>query len=195
MFEMKIDTSDMLRVVDQMEGAFDQVPFAMSRALNDAAFEARQHLIDVTWPQSVTRRNTGFLAQALHIERSNKYDLSVSIVDKLGRANLAKHADGGVKLPRGAHLAIPTSAVSIGSHGVAPGQKPAVLTNKIVKGNGIYQWQGKGKNRHLVLMYVLATHATIKKDVPFREDFQTVMMSSMTASFPKRMEEAMETRK
>ena len=91
-------------------------------------------------------------------------------------------------------MAIPTAAVTIGSHGVSPGQKPMALANKVVKGNGIYQWQGKGKHRRLVLMYVLATHVVIKKDVPFREEFSAAMNEAVALHFPTRLQEAMATR-
>ena len=196
MFEIKIDASEFERKTADMGAAFDQMPFAMSRALNDAVTETRQHFIDITWPSHVTMRNASFLGWALKMEFSTKDNLTVAIYDQSeNRGRLAMHADGGTKLPHSGHLAIPTDAVKLGASGVRANMKPMALANKVVKGNGIYQWQGRGKNRRLVLMYVLATSAKIKPTVPFREDFNTVMRASMTASFPRRMMEAMATRR
>ena len=44
MFNFEFDVDGLIKA------AADQMPFALSRALNDAVKDAREHLIDKTWP-------------------------------------------------------------------------------------------------------------------------------------------------
>jgi hypothetical protein len=193
MFEVKIDESDFARVTRQMDAAYGQMPYAMSRALNDAADEAYQSLIDHTWPSSVTVRNASFLRWALRTKFSTKDDLRVEIYDTTpdNRARLQMHAKGGTKLPRAKALAIPTSNVRRSGSGVASDQRPANLKNKVVKGGLIFQAYGRGKQKKLRLMYTLHPSATQPKDVPFYEDFEEIMRESSAKHFPVRMMQAM----
>ena len=194
-FEVKFDLDDFLEQADAIGGALDQVPFALSRALNDAATEARRSLIDETWPDHVTVRNSGFLRWALHTEFSTKQNLVVSVEDRSGRARLKMHDEGGVKTPRGENLAIPVGAFPHGAHGIPTAQRPAFLARKVVIGNRIYQRVGTGANSRLRLMYVLKPSANQPADVPFTEDFETSMRRSAREHFPERMRQAMRTRR
>lgn len=198
MFEVKIDASDFERVTSRMSAAADQMPFALSRALNDAAKETYEHLIGDTWPSAVTVRKPDFLRWALHTKFSTKHDLTIEIYDNTpdARAHLKLHAEGGTKLPKGKQLAIPIKGnVTRGPQGVAVNQRPRNLIGKVVKGNLIFQAQGAGKHRKLVLMYSLKPSAKQPKDVPFQRDFETVMREATAREFPKRMMEAMRTRR
>ncbi|KWV60537.1 hypothetical protein AS156_28570 [Bradyrhizobium macuxiense] len=197
MFTFKIDLAPFEEQVKRMDAAIDQMPFALSRALNDAANDAYEYLIEETWPKAVKVRNASFLRWALRTKWSTKYDLEVEIFDNTPdqRAHLALHASGGVKLPKGAHLVVPTDNVSRGASGVRQSQRPANMPNKVVKGNKIYQAVGRGKNKHLRLMYILTPKVQQPADVPFFEDFETIMRESSQRHFAKRMMEAMRTRK
>lgn len=195
MFELKIDASAFEVWSVAMDAMLDQIPFALSRALNDAAFDARQVLVDQTWPSHVTVRNTSFIGWALKIERSDKYNLRVTIYDQSkGNVHLPLHAEGGTKTAKG-RFAIPTAAVSLTSQGARTNQKPSNLARKVVIGNAIYQQQGHGRNQKLVKMYTLAHSVKQPADVPFEQDFETAMRASITAHFPVRMMEAMKTRR
>lgn len=197
MFAFALDAEDFAKKSEDMGAALDQMPFALSRALNDAADETYNYLIDQTWPRSVTVRNAGFMRWALRTEFSTKYNLVVSIYDNTPdkRAHLALHASGGVKVAKSGRLAIPTSNVMRSARGVAPSQKPAVLGRKVVKGNLVFQGTGSGKMSKLKLMYVLTPKANQPKDVPFYADFQSQMTEASSRHFPGRMMEAMKTRK
>lgn len=195
MFDLQIDAGEFERKVADMGAALDQLPFALSRALNDAVKEARQVLTDETWPQHVTVRNNAFIGWALRTEFSTKYDLRVMIYDRSkGNVHLNLHADGGVKTAKG-DFAIPTKAVTLTAHGVTDSQRPRNLARKVKIGNAIFQEQGRGKNKKLVKMFTLARTVKQPADVPFEQDFETAMRASITASFPQRMKEAMQTRR
>lgn len=196
MLDLRFDLRDFERKAREIGGALDQVPFAISLAMNEAAEKTRTRLIAQTWPSHVKVRKSGFMNAALTTkgQRATKRSLKVVIYDQLHRASLPLHAQGGVKQSKG-RLAIPTSAVRIGTSGVVASQRPANLARKLVKGNLIFQSQGKGKNKKLRLMYKLAKSARIRKDVPFIEDFRTTMLAELRQSFPKAMARAMAGRR
>ena len=101
-------------------------PMLYQRALNSAATFARRRLVDDTWPSHVTVRNPGFLRskEVLWTDFSDKHNLRIVIRDITPdqRAHLELHAKGGVKTPKGAHLAVPIAGNILGiqptAHGV-----------------------------------------------------------------------------
>lgn len=196
MFEVNIDVSPFEEKVRQMGAAMDQLPFALSRALNDAADETYNALIETTWTQAVKVRNPNFLRWALRTKFSTKYDLTVAIYDNTPdqRGHLALHAEGGLKVGRG-RIAVPTGNVTKTGSGVARDQRPSALSRKVVKGNLIFQATGRGKRQKLKLMYVLAKQARQPKDVPFWDDFSKDMTDSAKRHFSQRVMEAMRTRR
>lgn len=195
MFEIKIDAAPFERLTEQMGAAMDQMPFAMSRALNDAANEAYEFLIDETWPKSVTVRNSNFLRWALRTKFSTKYDLTVSIYDNTPdhRGHLDLHAEGGIKTGAKGRIVIPTANVTKSARGWS--DRPSTLSRKVVKGNLIFQASGRGQKQGLKLMFVIARSARQPMDVPFQADFDTVMVESAQRHFVPRMIEAMRTRR
>lgn len=195
MFELKLDIQEFERATANMGAAYDQMPFAVSRALNDAVKDTREVLVNETWPQHVQERNKSFIGWALHTEFSTKENLRVEIFDQSNRAHLKLHADGGIKQSHG-RLAIPTYNVKAGAHGVRKGQRPRDLANKVVIGDGIYQRMRGGRNRgKLMLMYILKPSATQPADVPFRSAFEASMRTYAARYFPIRMMQAMRTRR
>eukprot|EP01037_Dinobryon_pediforme_P017840 gene17840-18068_t len=121
-------------------------------------------------------RNKGFIGAALRVDNASKRDLTVTITDAKmqGRGNLSLHADGGSKHAKSV-LAIPSVIVK--------------------RGDVIYQRIGKGKSEKLKLMYVLKPSAVIKKDVPFRSDFEAAMIGDLRANLPAAMLKAMQSAK
>ena len=208
-FDFKIDLSDFEKAAMELGGELDQVRFAAANAMNDAVEHARSILINDTWPDHINERNHSFLNASLTTRgsRATKKSLSVTLYDKLGHGNLAEHAEGGIRTPRGKSLAVPASKHIVrGQHGVSKGQKPRSLPNTFIKDGVIYQKRGsyvksgsrkvKGQdNRRLELMYVLKPQTTIKKDVPFYEVFEQVVTDSIGRSFAARLEKAMKTRR
>lgn len=178
-----------------MKAARDQMPFAISVALNKAAQVTEARLASETWARHVEVRNRGFIRAALEIERSDKRNLRVAVYDRLGRANLKLHDTGGTARSKGGRFAIPTSKVRKGSKGVIASQRPANLKRKVVKGGLIFQAVGTGKASRLQLMFNLRPTNQVKADVPFRRDFQRFMREEMRREFPKAMLKAMRTRR
>jgi hypothetical protein len=182
----------------ELGAAADQVPYALSRAFNTALTNTRRVLTESTWPSAVEVHNKSFLTAALRVNYSNKSDLRGSIYDTLHRANLAGHAYGDTKTPRGIHLAIPPKGLfPRGASGISKGNRPRALIAKTPKRalritpKGIFI--GEGGRLHL--QYGFKSSANQPADVRFEEDFKTSMLADVRTSFPKAMIEAMATRK
>jgi hypothetical protein len=193
MIEVEFDGDILLKQALDLGASIDQIPYILARSMNDAAQATRSYLIGTTWPSHVQVRNTSFLNAALTTKdaRASKDHLEVTIYDKLGRANLELHAEGGTRTPHGSNLAIGSSNVQRGARGVVPSQRPRALKNAIRIGDVVYQ----RINGRLKLMYVIKPQAQIKKDVPFKEDFARVMTESLQAAIPRNVARAMQTRR
>jgi hypothetical protein len=205
MFEIKFDISDFERQAQRIGGALDQVPFALSQSLFEAATNTKNLLTQDTWPRHVHARNSSFLGWALGISSPSKSNLVVEIYDRRGFDFLKRLETGGIKqAKKGVNLAIPTSNVRIGARGVAKGQRPRDLSNSFVaniKGRGPAIFQrtpGKGKKNKrgkLKLMYVLKPSVQIGAMVPFEEDFAESMRNELRTSFASAMSRAMKSRR
>lgn len=190
---LTFDFSSFERMARNIGVASNQLPYALSNALNSSAFATRQELIQ-DWPKHVEAKNPSFIGWALGVEKASKSNLTVRITDARahGRGHLALHADGGAKPTRG-RLAIPSSNVKWGRHGVVAGQRPKNIKKKFVRNGKLYAVVGRGKKKTAKLMYVLARGARIKRDVPFRETFAAAMRREMMQNAPRAMAQAMKT--
>jgi hypothetical protein len=194
---VKFDYSDWERKAKELSAAADQVPFALSRALNQAAEDAQTVLIVNTWPQHVKQRNSTFMRAALRRVNSTKHNLTVEVYDQLHRASLAMHAHGGTKSPKGAHFAIPEGDIKRGASGVRKAYRPAALIANTPKRalritpRGIFV----GRGGRLQLKYALKSSTPQPADVPFIDDFRTAMINGMRTSFPYWIKQAMKTRR
>lgn len=197
MFELRFDMSDFERKAEQIQGAIDQAPYALSLAMNQAAVNTRQVLVRSTWPSHVQQRNAAFIGRALRTKWATKHDLAVEIYDDLGRAHLKLHAVGGAKYPR-SRFAVPNlTEVKRTSSGVSKSQTPRAIIARTPKralritSKGIFI----AKGGRLRLMYTFKNMTPQPKDVPFYEDFQTVMAAELRTSFASAMARAMKGRR
>lgn len=191
-----------------MHAAADQVPYALSRALNAAAQFARRQLIADTWPSHVTVRNSRFLGAVLRTQFSDKTNLRVEVYDSTPdqRAHLELHAKGGVKTPRKSHLAVPVPNNVLGVRPTASGiprnlRPAAIVQNTPKRALRIVQMKNGrmgifvGQGGRLNLIYTLLPRAEIKPTVPFYEDFYDIIRREARLNFPRTMLQAMRTRK
>ena len=193
--EIKFDFTALGRAAKDLGAAADQIPFIMSLTLNRAVKDTREYLAGQTWPTSIVQRNPSFIRAALHMNFSSKTNLQVEIFDQLGRGSLKEHAEGGVKVPKGAQLAVPSRNIRRGPHGAPKSQKPRNLTNAFKKNDRIYQVTGKGKSRRINVMYFLKGSVPIPKQVPFYKDFGDQMRANISKELPKAVMQAMATRR
>jgi hypothetical protein len=193
--KIEFDFSDWERAAKSIEGAADQLPYALSLALNRSAEVTRNLLIRATWPAHVTQRNSSFIAASLTTKdsRATKQSLAVEIYDKLDRGNLEMQAKGGVRAPHGgSNLAVPASSIPKTSRGVPAAMRPKAMPNAFRKGDVLYE---RDRRRRLRLMYVLKNVTKIPKRVPFYEDFAESMRRELTRTIPMAVEQALRTRR
>lgn len=199
MIELQFNLADFERQTRALNGAFDQIPFALSRALNDAASNARTVLTQDTWLKHVSARNPGFIRWALRTVFSTKQCLRIEIYDQSPdqRGHLALHARGGIKAARGRLAIPPKGSVTRGAHGIAKGQRPKALIAKTparalrVTARGIFV----GVGGRLVLKYLFRQSVQQPADVPFDDAFRDTVLRDVRMSFAKRMAEAMRGRR
>jgi hypothetical protein len=194
---MEFDLSDFERKAYELNGAIDQVPFALANAMSRAAFQTREFMVKDMWPRYVEQRNRNFLRASLHIEKATKRNLRVEIFDELNRGHLKLHAYGGLKKARKRLAIPPKGSVRRTSRGVIKSQTPRAIIDRTPKralritSNGIFVGQGG----RLHLRYAFKTSATVRPDVPFIPEFRRMMKEEAHRNFPKAMVNAMRTRR
>ena len=195
MFKIELDYSELEAAAVRIGASADQVPYALSLALNRAADVTRNLLIKTTWPQHVHQRNASFIAASLTTRdaRASKTSLAVELYDKLARGNLVMQSKGGTRSPQGgSNLAVPASSVPKGARGVPSRLRPKNMPTAFRKGDVLYARDKKGK---LTLLYVLKHQTKIPKRVPFYEDYAMSMSRELVRTIPMAVEKAMATRR
>jgi hypothetical protein len=197
MFDVAFNLDTFEKRAEELGANIDQVPFALSLALNEAVKGARRVLVEDTWPTHVEVRSKTFMSAALHTDYATKNNLSVKIYDQLGHGSLLMHADGGTKIPKNKLAIPPTGAVKRTATGVSKNQTPRAIIDRTPKRalrvtrKGIFV--GKGGRLHLIYAFKSSAHQGA--DVPFRGDFETAMVEGTRNSFPSAMTRAMLTRR
>ena len=202
MIDIEFNFDALVKLGEDLGADIQQVPYAASRAMNEAATATKAKLVDQTWPEHVHQRRQNFPAVALHIDYSSKYDLQIRIADRLQRGHLYELAYGGTKTPYGQHLAIPVDGwypFSLNaSGGIRKADQPAqVVANtprralRIIPDKGIFI--GEGGRLHMV--YALKRQAWIPQQVPFEQEFERFFIEEFTRQFPYQLAMAMVTAK
>lgn len=179
-----------------------QIPFATSVALNDTAFNVRDRTVKRVWPRAVAVRNRRFMSAALRVEKANKRKLTARVYDRLGRASLSKHVDGGRKTARSGRVAVPTTEVKRTSSGrVRRSQQPGkVLTGgkgfktKLRSGSTVIMQRVGGKrSRRVKVLYTLHPSTRIKARFPFYREAIRQTRRTFPVHFRKALRRAMRT--
>ncbi|WP_441267952.1 hypothetical protein AB7G19_16435 [Bradyrhizobium sp. 215_C5_N1_1] len=195
MFKIEFDYDQLLQPAKSIEGVADQLPYALSLAMNRSADVTRNLLIRSTWPTHVKQRNASFISASLTTRdaRASKQSLAVEIYDKLDRGNLQMQAKGGTRSPQGgSNLAVPASNVPKTSRGVPARLRPKNMPAAVRKGDVLYAKDKKGRLR---LLYVLKQQTRVPKRVPFYEDFAASMQRELERNIPLAVAKAMATRR
>ena len=203
-------TSDVSAVAKALD-AFgkNQMPFAMSQALNDAAFAVRKDTIERVWPSSITQRNPAFIkAMLMPIRgdnRATKRRLR-SIVQNhpTGKRNkdyLQRLAVGGIKRPNGRSLAIPAEDMPIRARGgVTARNRPRNLLDRpkafrqSVGGQEMILERRTKKRYPLKRLYLLEQQpAKVDQQFDFYEQGARTGQREFATAFQKRFRNAKRT--
>lgn len=194
MLSIKFDFSQLEAAARSVNARADQIPYALSLALNEAADKTRRLLIEQTWPRHVIVRNKSFMQASLTTKnaRATKSMLSVEIYDRLNRGNLVLQERGGTRVAKKGSMAIPI-AIKRGARGVPAGQRPRVLKDSFRKGDVILQRVGGKKSKRLRVAYALKKSTPVKPRVPFHRDFAKSMEQELRVAIPMAVRKAMRT--
>jgi hypothetical protein len=186
----------------------EQAPFAASRAVNDVADMAVMGE-RAAMQTNFTIRRPWVLNGVKVLRYSNKKDEGgpyavLGIADD--RAFLNKFEQGGVKTPRGANLAMPTTAVRPSLTDIAPGNlRPRAFgtwqnrrgndrTFIILTGPGAGIWQRVGRGANAIrMLWSYKQAAMIAPLLKFEETARGVIDKWFRTRFYLRMDEALKT--
>ena len=183
-----------------------QIPFATAGAINDTLFDIRKQIVDVTAPRAFEVRNRRFFGVAFRVEKAKKTKLKGAVFDRLGRASLGLHARGGVKRPRGQHIAIPGRDIE-NKRTVGGAIRKALRPRQVLSKAGRRQAfkikfqsgqeaivRRKGKKRTPIqVLYLLERSVRIRKSFRFHEDATKVARRVLPGHFRKRLRQALKT--
>lgn len=179
----------------------DQVPYALSIALNDTAFAVRKQIVEVTFNRDFTVRNTTFPKLLWRVdEKANKKKLQSAVNQQTvgGKFHdyLERATTGGTKTPRGANIAVPISPASVrGAKGaVRKAEKPRNLKNSYIRNvNGSLILFERKRGKESVAKYVLQKSAKIQPIFRFYEDAETAAVDGFTDAFQRSMVKAIQS--
>lgn len=151
MIELVVEDNitDMLRRLNRLQR--QQLPYAISRALNDTAFDARKATI--TQAERVfdnrkkwwTNQRTG-----IFVEKSNKKQGGEMRAAVHVRAYFAEiQEEGGIKIPRGRALAIPTDQAPKNLHRSDGLRRAKAKGNVFVNEKGAFQRMARRRIRRI----------------------------------------------
>lgn len=179
MISITVDTNTIEKGLDDL--ARSQLPFATSKAINEALKDAQQAVITDAKTKMTIRRER-FLRQSYKITKfAKKNDLTAQLkLSDVGGKDTSnifqRHEEGTDKTAKnGGNLAIPTRAVRTNKAGlVQKGQRPRNLKNSFksdIDGKPIIaQRTGSKKNPKVTVKWLLRPLIRIKK----RLDFDTI---------------------
>ncbi len=183
-----------------------QIPFATAGAINDTLFDVRKRIVGVTGPRSFDIRNRRFLNAALRVKKATKRNLTGEVFDHLGRGQLQRHATGGIKTPRGRHLAIPGRDIEgkrTRGGAIRKALRPRQVLSKAGRRQAFTTTFKSGKEAivrrrtkkrlPLQVLYLLERRTRIRKTFPFHRDAERVTRARFQRHFNRRLRQALRT--
>lgn len=143
-----------------------QFRFALSKALTSTAFKAKDATKAAIKRKFTVRNNWLDSPVGPRVLPASKTELSTAVVLKKDFLNL--FTKGGIKLPGGKYIAVPTKNVRRNKQDIVTRRNRPKQLQRTFIGTGksgrkiIFQQTGKGKNRRVRAMYVLIPQAEIK---------------------------------
>lgn len=205
---MQINVTSNASTVAKALDAFgkNQMPFAMSQSLNDAAFAVRKDTIERGWPSDITMRNRTFMSAMLMPirgeNRATKRKLKAIVQNHPSgprhRDYLQRLAVGGQKLPRGNNLAIPGRDMRLRVRGgVTKANRPRNLLGrknvfrvKLKSGQDAIVRRASKQRYPLQMLYILEPSGFVRKQFDFYDDANQTARRVMAKSFDKRFKAA-----
>lgn len=174
-FQLRVDDKEARRYLKKMP---KQVPFAVSTALNETAFDIRRHQVRSVWPASVGAKARGFAGRAFRVLKSSKRKLLSAVfadprrVSPEGIEAIKRVEEGKTHFPfRGRFLAVPTRNAltptgrvkKVAREALQDNSANTFVANRMGRGPAIWQRTPKG----LKMLFVLKPKVPTPKVFPF----------------------------
>lgn len=210
-------TSDIDAAMKDVSDFFrDQIPFALSGAVNKTAMDVQKHLRGATLPNAWENRNKA-LSRAMtmfvpHAEnprggltnaRSGRWSVMIGAASGrggwiAGEGFAERQVTGATKTPKGGAIAIPI--LGPGLHRLAGGSIPEAKKAKNNRGDNYFKLQGskvlyeRQKNKKIIPRFVLANTAKGTTNLSrFYPDAFNVVDRVFSGHFSERMKLAIST--
>lgn len=188
MIEIKVDTSGIDRMIQQLRAQARQVPFAIAKALTLTARDARQDVMDKL--PAIIDRPTPFTLRGIGYKPANKVNLTSEVFIRDVQATyLAKLIKGGTEMPKKRALVEPAT-IRLNQYGNLPrgaldrlrGRKDTFSAN--INGvGGIWKRHGGG----VKLLVKFEQQREVKKQF----DFAAIVAASVAKRWPAHFDKAL----
>lgn len=198
--EIKVNV-DIKAVSKALGDLKNQIPFAISTAVNDVAKKAQTDIRSHIHEKFIVRRPAWIDRSVKIAPFANKQTLSATIsIDPAGGNDvLSKFEEGGTKTSqRGGLVAIPGREVFPDKSKVIPkGKRPRNLKAFVLKtksgGEALMTYVGRGKNRIVKLAYALVKSVPIPKKLDFVKTATATVNREWEASINRAVQKAIDT--
>jgi len=174
-FQFRVDDKEVQRYLRKMP---KQIPFAMSTAMNETAFDIRRHQVKSVWPSSVSSKTRGFAGRAFRVLKSTKRKLVSAVfadpsrVSPEGIEAINRVEEGKTHFPfRSRWLAVPTRNALTPTGRVKKVARAALKDSSPntfvanMRGRGPAIWQRTRQG--LRMLFVLKTRVPTPRVFPF----------------------------
>lgn len=177
-----------------------QIPFATAVALTNTAKDAQSSVLGEL-SDAFTLRGVWYKPRnkfGIKIKPAKKTDLQAEIGTDADWLEL--HESGGIKRPRGRHIAIPTNNIRrLKSGKISKVNRPRNLKRSFIlntkNGRVLFQRKFKGKRSHIVPLYNLEKRATIRKRSTVIEPSLRTIKFRLQSNFNRSLNRALKTAK
>ncbi|MEM1046470.1 MAG: hypothetical protein AAGL24_09975 [Pseudomonadota bacterium] len=199
--ELKLDLRDAERAARRLGAAADQLPFAFSLALNDAAVVAKEDETDAI--QSSFDRPIPFTQKAIGMKRSTKRNLTVEVfVKTIQTKYLDLQVHGGTRRPNNRALPVPGKAMRLNKYG----NMPRGAVDKRAKRADTFTGRPKGRpdlpagiwkrtKRGLKLLVLFTDQEQFDPRFDFYGVFEAAIRRELPANIRSAVSRAMSTRR
>ena len=202
MIRVTADFSDVVKTMDRIQRK--QIPFSISRAINDVAFQATKVL--KTDAPSYLDRPTPFTLRGFKVLKSTKKNLVGFVyIDTIQSRYLKFQIEGGVRKDTKSKNSTGRVIVPVNiklnafgnipgkATGVAKGKKKFIATRKGI--TGVWVRTGGKRNPRVHLAAYYNKTAVYKKIFPFHKIVQVHVQHHIGKLFQKHLEQALRTQR
>jgi hypothetical protein len=204
MFDLDIsaDVKGLTRHLNSLQKK--QIPFAISQALNDTAFQAKKdQVIQLT---KKLDRPTPFTKKGTRVKKANKRNPIATVYIEDNRNEYMKYqVAGGVRKPRNKTILVPTKNLKLNKYGnITRAQRRKLFNDKtrhftgIPKGMagakaGVWKRLGAGGRKSIVMVAEFKKQVSYEKKYPFHQQVNRIAARNFPVNFRNRLDQALKT--